>query len=81
MSAALCLIAWNVAIGRSNCTRTLAYSTASVMRRLARADQLGAQRDRGVVDDAPPDRGVVAVGPDRLGRASSSSVEPRRPCG
>ena len=28
ISAALCLMAWNVAIGRSNCTRTLAYSTA-----------------------------------------------------
>ena len=28
ISAALCLVAWNVAMGRSNCTRALAYSTA-----------------------------------------------------
>ena len=28
MSAHLCLIAWNEPIGRPNCTRTLAYSTA-----------------------------------------------------
>ena len=46
MSAALCLIAWNVAIGRSNCTRTLAYSTARSRACCIDAEQLGAQRDR-----------------------------------
>ena len=68
ISAALCLIAWKVAIGRSNCTRSLAYSTArskaccidpSVSAHSATAPSSTTRRHTG---------GVVARRADRLGR-------------
>ena len=46
MSTALCLITWKVAMGRSNCTRSLAYSTARSKACSIDADELGAERDR-----------------------------------
>ena len=75
MSTALCLMTWNVAIGRSNCTRTLAYSTARWWACSMTPSSSAAQGDVGVVDDAPPEGGVVAVGADRLG-GSPVEVEP-----
>ena len=50
MSTILCWITWNVAIGRSNCTRALAYSVAICEGPLAGADALRAQGDADVVD-------------------------------
>ena len=77
MSAALCLITWNVAIGRSNCTRSLAYSTARSLAALHRADQLGAHaRRRSRRRCGARSRVWSPVGPDRSASRSSSARRP-----
>ena len=59
MSTILCLITWKVAIGRSNCTRSLAYSVAIAQGPLARADALRAQGDADVVDRPGEQRPLI----------------------
>ena len=81
MSTALCLMTWNVAIGRSNCTRTLAYSTARSWACSIDAEQLGAEGDGGVVDDAPPDARCGRRRGRPRSAASSVEVEPGDPAG
>ena len=56
MSAILCLITWNVAIGPAELHPVLGVLDGERERRVARPDELGAQRDGDVVDDAPQQR-------------------------
>ena len=68
MSAHLCLIAWNDPIGRPNCTRTLAYSTAISSTFWRPADLLGGEADGGQVEHAGHEVPPAALGPDQPGR-------------
>ena len=70
MSAQRCFTAWKLPIGRSNCTRSLAYSTdssSSVLRRARAARPRTRSR-----------HGRRTLAPRRVRRARSASLEPGR---